>query len=125
METVSAQVASKLSIRSTKGESPLLRTSRQKLAGGISCLESACEHSGRLGAFYHDQVIVLPLEAGCGKVRAVGVPDQRRLALISVRLPDREIGSSDFNDVLAMTNEGAEGEGRAGTDLCQKVSEVS
>jgi hypothetical protein len=43
METVSAQVASKLSIRRTKGESPLLRTSRQKLAGGISRLESALE----------------------------------------------------------------------------------
>lgn len=42
-------------------------------------------------------------------VRAVGVPDQRRLALISVRLPDREIGSTDFNDGLAMTNEGADG----------------
>jgi len=63
METVSAQVASKL--RRTKGESPFLRTSRQKLAGGISRLESACEHTGRLGAFYHDQIIVLALEAGC------------------------------------------------------------
>ena len=30
METVSAQVASKISIRRRKGESPLLRTSRQK-----------------------------------------------------------------------------------------------
>jgi len=36
-----------------------------------------------LPALDHDQIIVLPLEAGCGKVRAVGVPDQRRLALIS------------------------------------------
>ena len=74
-----------------------------------SCIERAHEFRRSLGAFDHDQIIVLPLEAGCGKVRAVGVPDQRRPALISVRLPDREIGSTDFNDGLAMTNEGAEG----------------
>jgi hypothetical protein len=36
METVSAQDASKLSIRRRKGESPLLRASRQKLAARIS-----------------------------------------------------------------------------------------
>jgi hypothetical protein len=63
----------------------------------------------RTGAFDHDQIIVLPVEVACRKVRAVGVPDQRRLSLISVRLPDREIGSTDFNDGLAMTNEGADG----------------
>ena len=56
-----------------------------------------------------DQIIVLPPEAGYGKVCGGGVPDHRRLALISVRLPDREIGSTDFNDGLAMTNEGADG----------------
>ena len=64
METVSAQVASKLSIRRDEGRGPLLRTSRQKLAGGISRLETACEHSGHLGTFDHDQIILLPLEAG-------------------------------------------------------------
>jgi hypothetical protein len=72
METVSAQIASKLSIRRTKGESPLLRASRQKLTGGISRLESACEHSGRLGALDRNQIIILPLEAGRGKVRGAG-----------------------------------------------------
>jgi len=86
----------------------LLRASLPSLIARKSCIESAieCRH---LGTFDHDQIIVLQLEAGCGKVRAVGVPDQRRLALISVRLPDREIGSTDFNDGLAMTDEGAEG----------------
>jgi hypothetical protein len=52
--------------------------------------------------------------------------------LISVRLPDREIGSTDFNDGLAMTNEGAEGVLGAEqlkvalAPICaKKVSEVS
>ncbi len=61
------------------------------------------------GDLDRDQIIVLPPEAGYGKVCGGGVPDHRRLALISVRLPDREIGSTDFNDGLAMTNEGADG----------------
>jgi hypothetical protein len=52
--------------------------------------------------------------------------NQRRLALISVRLPDREIGSTDFNDGLDGRVLGAEQLNAAlDADLCQKVPEVS
>jgi hypothetical protein len=69
METVSAQDASKLSIRRRKCESPLLRASHQSFAAGKSRIESTLERFGRFGALDHDRVIVLALVAGCGKVR--------------------------------------------------------
>jgi len=61
METVSAQDASKLSIRRRKCESPLFRASHQSFAAGKSRIESTLERSGRFGALDHDQVIVLRL----------------------------------------------------------------
>jgi len=42
-ETVWAQLAPKLSIRGRKGESPLLRASRQSLTAGKSRIEIALE----------------------------------------------------------------------------------
>jgi len=59
-ETVSAQLAPKLSIRGRKGESPLLRASRQSLTAGKSRIEVALERR-RLGALDQDQIIVLTL----------------------------------------------------------------
>jgi hypothetical protein len=59
-ETVSAQLAPKLSIRGRKGESPLLRASRQSLTAGKSRIEIALERR-RLGALDQDQIIVLTL----------------------------------------------------------------
>jgi len=59
-ETVWAQLAPKLSIRGRKGESPLLRASRQSLTAGKSRIEVALERR-RLGALDQDQIIVLTL----------------------------------------------------------------
>lgn len=42
---------------------------RQKLAGVVAYFERTLERCGRSGGFNHDKVIVLPLEAICGKVR--------------------------------------------------------
>ena len=43
------------------------------------------------GALYPDMIIVLPLEAGRGKVRGAGVPDQRRLWFRSVCLTAKSV----------------------------------
>jgi hypothetical protein len=57
----------------------LRHAKRQSLAAGKSRIESALERRRSLGAFDHDQVIVLALEAGCGKVCGAG-PQQQPVA---------------------------------------------
>jgi hypothetical protein len=53
----------------------LLRTNRQSLTGGKSRIESTFERSSCLYALDHDKIIVLPLEAGRGKVRGAGAQE--------------------------------------------------
>ncbi len=61
----------------------LLRAGRQKLAAGVSRIERMLERRCGFRAFYHDQIIVLSLKAGRGKVRGTGA---QRLAVELITL---------------------------------------
>src|SRR5271165_5887235 len=50
----------------------VVRANLQNLAAGKSRIECELERHRSLGSFDDDQIIVLALEAGCGKVRGVG-----------------------------------------------------
>jgi hypothetical protein len=50
----------------------LPRPDRQGFAAGKSRFKSLLECRHSPGAFDHNQIIILPLEPGCGKVRGAG-----------------------------------------------------
>jgi hypothetical protein len=50
----------------------LPRLDRQSFAAGKSRFKSLLEFCRSVGTFNHDQIIILPLEAGRGKVRGAG-----------------------------------------------------
>jgi hypothetical protein len=84
-----AQVAQlNLLLPVSAGRSLLLPARRQSLAAGVSRIEIAFEACRRSGAFNHDQIVVLPLEAGCGKVRGAGA-QQLAVDLIALEMHRR------------------------------------
>jgi aspartate aminotransferase-like enzyme len=64
----------------TPGTSRIRRSERKArwrllgAAAGKSRIEGALERSGRLGTLNHDQIVILVLEAGRGKVRGAPAP---------------------------------------------------
>jgi hypothetical protein len=50
----------------------LIAARRQRLASRKLCIEIAFKACGGAAAIDHDQIIVLPFQARCGKVRGTG-----------------------------------------------------